>query len=150
MCCRLIITPLDREVAIAVLTVGQFKVPNGHTSTSMYYERKLLHEGTTVTASLNDPTRLELSISPSVSVYAHHEHKRDAAGVYLEIAARYAQKVNGTITQLSNIEGCIDDGIRSKVLAVYPEMPMSFNAICRGFQALFVTEAQPEETIANG
>ena len=141
MCCTIHVEPLDRDTAIATLTIGQFvaQTPN-------VYVRELPTEGTTVRADLSNPAYLSLSIMPAISVFAHHEHKRQAAGVYLEIAAKYGEKVGGMITQLSNVGECAADGQRQKVLASYPGIPMHFDAVCVGFQALFLTE-QPEPVV---
>lgn len=97
------------------------------------FERSIPEEGTMVTATIQADA-LHLQINPSISMMAHHSDKRLAAGVYFEIAARYAEKTDGKITQMSNIGACIEDGISQKVLAVYPDHPLDFNKICVGFQ----------------
>lgn len=127
MCCRLIVKPIDAEIARAVLLVGMFTSTYGDA-----YERRIQEEGTTVTATIQDDA-LHLQISPSISMMSHHSNKRLAASVYFEIAAKYAEKVNGTVTQLSNIGACIEDGVSAKVLAQYPDMPLDWTKICVGF-----------------
>lgn len=97
------------------------------------YARVIPEEGTKVTATIQADA-LHLQITPSISVMSHHSYKRLAASVYLEIATRYAEKVDGVITQMSNIGACVADGVSSKVLARYPHEPMNFEKVCVGFQ----------------
>ena len=97
------------------------------------FGRSIPEEGTRVTATIQSDA-LHLQISPTISMMSDHSHKRIAASVYFEIAAKYAEKVSGTVTQLSNIGACVADGVSSKVLAKYPEMPLSFERACIGFQ----------------
>ena len=82
------------------------------------------------------PDSLELSLNPPISVYAHHAGKRISAGVYFEIAARFAQKVNGTIIQRALVPGCSaigETGSRDLVVANYPNTPLTWDRICPGF-----------------
>lgn len=130
MCCRLTITPLDAEIARTVLLVGMF-VPVYKDGNE--YFRSIPEEGTKVTATIL-PDALHLQIAPPISMMWHHSNKRLAASVYFEIAAKYAEKVNGKVTQMSNIGACIVDGVRAKVLAEYPDFPLSFERACIGFQ----------------
>lgn len=127
MCCRISIRPLDPEIARTVLLVGLFKPLNERT-----FERMIPEEGTSVTATIN-PDYLSLSITPAVTQMSEHSHKRLAASVYFEIAARYAEKVDGKITQHSNIGACIADKVTEKVLATYPNQPLDWERICVGF-----------------
>jgi hypothetical protein len=100
------------------------------------WERYLPEEGTTVNASLADRS-LELNISPAISVFAHHEGKRLAASVYFEIAAKYAEKVGGSVFQQATVLGCkAGDRPQALVLARYPDMPIRHDRICQGFQEL--------------
>ena len=103
------------------------------------WERKLEEEGSAVTATLT-LTTLALSISPSVSAYADHANKRHAAGVYFEMAAKYAERVQGTITQHATVSECKEvSGSVDRILAVYPLKRLDFSQVCRGFQELFVS-----------
>lgn len=134
MCCRLSIRPLDADIARTVLLVGLFKPLNDRT-----FERMIPEEGTSVTANIN-PDHLTLSITPAVTQMHEHSHKRLAASVYLEIAAKYAEKTNGVITQHSNIGACIQDNVTEKVLARYPNQPLAFEKVCPGFQSVLSGE----------
>jgi hypothetical protein len=127
VCCRLSIRPLDPEIARTVLLVGLFTPQNDRT-----FQRMISEEGTSVTATIN-ADHLSLAITPAVTQMAEHSHKRLAASVYFEIAARYSEKVDGKITQHSNIGQCIQDGVTEKVLAEYPEHPLDWQRICIGF-----------------
>lgn len=133
MCCRLTVSPIDPEIARTVLLVGMF-VPV-YQDGGNEFSRSIPEEGTKVTATLL-PDALHLAISPTISVMSHHSHKRLAASVYFEIAARYAEKVDGKITQMSNIGACIEDGVSAKVLAEYPNHPLDIAKICVGFQEI--------------
>ena len=135
MCCRTKIRPLNRDLAIAVLTIGKFK-KSDHGDR---WVRELREEGTQVTATFG-PDALELVIGPAISVPADHAMKRRAAGVYFEIACKYAEKVGGTIVQASNVQGCIENQEHTRILADYPSMPMDFSRVCNGFRAAILGE----------
>lgn len=140
MCCRTVVTPLNEEIARALLTIGQFK-PVGTPEHAMTWQREIPEEGATVWATIKTvDNSLELSIGPAISAYEHHAMKRLAAGVYFEIAAKYAEKVSGIVTQRATVAGCrTDAGYGSDLmLAAYPNMPLSFERVCRGFQELFL------------
>jgi hypothetical protein len=130
VCCRLTVRPCDPEIARTVLLVGMF---TPQVEGSNVLERSIPEEGTRVTATINDDA-LHLQITPTISMMHDHSNKRLAASVYFEIAAKYAEKVDGTVTQLSNIGACVEDGISMKVLAQYPEHPLQHSLICIGFQ----------------
>lgn len=132
MCCRLTIAPLDPEIAVAVLALGLFTPTDGLAGT---WERSIAEEQTIVRAIMgSDFNALRLELSPSVSHYSHHAEKRIASGVYFEIAAKYAEKVNGTIKQLSNVVGCVEGGVAEHILAQYPDIPMLWERVCPGFR----------------
>lgn len=140
MCCRTSIYPLDIETAISVLGVGLFKPVywgQGRPEAAVNWERVIPEEGTTVHASLRDGV-LELNLSPAISVFSQHEGKRITAGVYFEIAAKYAEKVDGTIVQRATVIGCKPSSSSDMdlILAEYPIMPISFDRICPGFRAI--------------
>jgi len=98
------------------------------------WERVIPEEGTIVNASLTDGS-LELNISPAISVFAHHHGKRLAASVYFEIAARYAEKVDGRVVQRATVVGCkAGESPQELIIAQYPELPMNFERICNGFR----------------
>lgn len=148
MCCRLSISPCSPELARTVLLVGLF-TPLSET----VYERSIPEEGTKVTATVGTET-LSLSISPTVTTMAEHSHKRLAASVYFEIAARVAEKTDGKITQHSNIGQCVEDGVTNKVLAEYPRHPLDWQRICPGFAEVLagghIHEDYSDQPIATG
>lgn len=130
------VSPLNRDLAIVVLTIGQFQ----KSATADRWVRELREEGTQVAAVFN-ADGMELSIGPSVSKAADHAMKRRAAGVYFEIATRYAEKVGGRIEQRATVEGCTEGAVsKTLVLAQYPDVPMRFDRVCRGFQAAILGE----------
>lgn len=129
MCCRTIISPLRPEIAVAVLTLGQFVNDSGSR-----WVRDVPEENARVSANFNKDT-LELSISPAISTMIHHLQKRRAAGIYFEIACKYAEKVGGRIEQQANVQECIENQEHTRLLADYPTMPMDFSRVCFGFRA---------------
>lgn len=139
ICCRTSVYPLDIETAVSVLGVGLFKPvywSPGRPEAAVNWERQIDTEGTTVHASLRDGC-LELNLAPAISVFSQHHGKRIAASVYFEIAAKYAEKVGGTIVQRATVVGCKPGNAPQElVLAEYPAMPMSFDRICPGFRAV--------------
>jgi hypothetical protein len=102
------------------------------------YSREILEEKCKVVARIN-PEDLSLSLDPAVSMYDQHHGKRRAASVFLEIAAKYAEKCDGKILQLSNVGLCIVDGIRVRELAQYPNQPLDFSLLCQGWQEVFTS-----------
>ena len=138
ICCRLIISPLDKVIAETVLRVGMFTPEPNYPGS---WIRVIKEEGTSVWASF-DEASLILRLEPTISVYSHHAGKRVAAGVYFEIAAKYAEKVNGTIIQLANVAGCKNEGagVATLLLAQYPSLPLQWESICNGFREVLLGE----------
>ncbi|HEY4685287.1 MAG TPA: hypothetical protein VII57_04490 [Dehalococcoidia bacterium] len=59
--------------------------------------------------------------------------------MYFEIAAKYAEKVDGEVIQRATVAGCkLTDRPHELVLARYPSLPLSFDRICAGFQAVLL------------
>lgn len=149
MCCRTNVYPLDHDIAGLILTTGLFKPiywQPGHSDMPLTWERRFPEEGSLVTASFtsggNNPPHLALYISPPISTYAHHMGKRLAASVLFEIAAKYAEKTGGEIIQRGVVSGCKINGQPGDVkLASYPSMPLMFDHICPGFQAVILGDA---------
>ncbi len=139
MCCKTSVYPLDPSLVAAVMTIGRFHPTRWRDSgLPVAWERVIEEEGTLVVASLQESC-LDLNIRPAVSVFSHHTEKRIAASVYFEIAAKYAEKVNGTVLQRATVMGCRDAEHGAELtLARYPEMPLSFERVCPGFQAVLL------------
>ena len=98
----------------------------------------LLQNWLIVTVSLSDGG-LNISISPSISVYSHHEHKRIAASICFEIAAKYAEKVGGEVIQRGAVAGCRPIGQSGDLLlARYPVEPLDWEHVCGGFRAVLL------------
>ncbi len=88
-----------------------------------------------VTATITTES-FDLNLSPAISTYPQHAGRRRAAGVYFEIATRFAERINGEIRQLSTVVGCkTGDAPLALLVARYPDLPIDFSRICRGFQA---------------
>ena len=136
MCCKTEVEPLDPAIARVILLVGQFK-PQGDPDSAIYWRRDIPEEGCTVSVDIAG-SAFRASISPSISSYYQHEGKRITAGVYFEICAKYAEKVDGTVTQKANVTGCSNGGVSSLVMAVYPHIPLTYERACHGFQELIM------------
>lgn len=141
ICCRTSVYPLDARTAAAILSIGQFRpvyrLPLD-SEIALTWERPVPEEGTTVTVSLAADS-FDLSISPPISAFAHHSGKRITAGIYFEIAAKYAEKVGGEILQRATVVGCkaTDQG-PGLLIARYPNLPMGFERVCAGFQSVLL------------
>ena len=141
ICCRTNVYPLDLHTACAVLEIGQFTptywLPD-EPRMPITWERRIPEEGTAVTVSLSDGG-LNVSISPSISVYSHHQHKRIAASICFEIAAKYAEKVGGEVIQRGAVAGCRPLGQSGDLLlARYPLEPLDWQHVCGGFRAVLL------------
>jgi len=127
------------EVAVAILSVAQLHPELGdlqltqRSIISGLWERAIAEEGSRVKARI-DADALRLWCVPVIHHYAQHAQRRMAASVYFEVAAKYAEKVHGTITQHQNVAGCTADGTRSLVVARYPNLPLRWDRICAGFR----------------
>lgn len=128
MCCKMLVTPVDKELAYALLPTGLF-VPFSVNE----WRRGVPEENAYVRVSIGEDG-VHFSILPTITMYAHHHGKRITAGIYFEMAAKYAEKCDGKIIQQSNIAACISDSTAEKLLAVYPNYPLDWNSVCKGFQ----------------
>ena len=129
------------EIAATILTIGRFRptyfAPN-QPDIAMNWERLIEEEGVVVCAGIAGES-LEVYLQPAVSTYIGHFGKRIAAGVYFEIAAKYAEKVNGEVLQRATVMGCRpDDLTQGLLLARYPSMPLQWDRICPGFRAVIL------------
>lgn len=125
------------ELAETILAIGLFKKLH-----DFEWYRELPEEGTTVNANLITD-HLTLTISPAVSTFMGHLNKRHAAGVVFEIAAKYAERVQGTIIEHANVVGCKPSlEVSERLLAVYPDTHLDFLQLCPGWQATFMGEGE--------
>jgi hypothetical protein len=141
ICCRTSVYPLETSLAASILTIGQFS-PKSSSSEEhgvpLSWQRYIEEEDAIVSVSLAGGV-FDVSISPSISAFEHHLGKRVTAGVYFEIAARYAEKVAGEILQRATVMGCKESASSAGlVIARYPSMPMTFDRICHGFQTVLM------------
>ena len=143
ICCKTSVYPLDLSLAAAVLTVGQFNPTDlrpDNLEAPKVWRREVPEENSYVTVTLVNNS-FEITISPAISHHDHHFGKRITAGVYFEIAAKYAEKVGGEILQRATVEGCRVPGqANGLVIARYPNLPMSFERVCSGFQSAFMND----------
>ncbi|HXH21476.1 MAG TPA: hypothetical protein VNN10_05565 [Dehalococcoidia bacterium] len=143
MCCRTHVYPIHLEVAASILSTGQFRplYYRAGSQIAITWERAVPEEGIVVGAALTEDS-LQLTISPAISTFADHFGKRVGAGIYFEIAARYAEKVAGEVIQRATVAGCRRDGHSQElVIARYPRYPLDFEKICAGFQAAILQDA---------
>lgn len=132
MCCRTRCVPYDPQITEAILRVGQFEGDNR----SGWY-RRVPEEEASVLVHCNEDGVI-FSLAPAVSSMGGHEHKRIAASIMYEMAARYAEKVNGIVTQEGiNVTECRHEGLSVRTLAVYPESRLAFELLCQGFRSVF-------------
>lgn len=137
VCCKTTVMPMVREVAEALLAIGQFE----RTSPSGWV-RSIPEEDTAVSAYLHED-RLTLSLHPAVSSMIGHAHKRVAAGVMYEMACKYAERVGGLIQQEGiNVPACQTEGKATRMLAVYPAQRFDYEQLCPGFRAVFLGELE--------
>jgi hypothetical protein len=94
-------------------------------------------ESASVKVSLRDGF-LNLRISPVIHRYEHHARLRIAGSIYFEIAAKYAEKVGGTIAQHQNVVGCTVGQTQSLLLAEYPHVPLQWDRVCAGFREVLL------------
>ena len=66
----------------------------------------------------------------------HHAGRRIAGAVMFEIAAKYAEKVNGTITHLANVGDCAAEKV-DHTLARYPLEHLDWARVCVGFRSVW-------------
>lgn len=139
MCCRLKVSPLDVQLAEMILLLGKFTpalIPGA-------WIRSISSEDgartISIVATVTDPEMFSISISPSISTYKHHEGNRESGGIMFEIAAKYAEKCDGEISQLANVGDCvIERGGASPVIARYPNEPLMWSKVCVGFRELLL------------
>ena len=144
MCCRVSVSPLVTEIAIPILTLGQFH----ETQSGTRWDRQVPDEGCNVWVQLlTGQGRMEIGLEPSINNWAGHHDKRNAAGIMFEIAARYAEKVGGTVEQTGiNVLECKDSpNISKRFLGKYPEGRMEFSRCCPGFQEVFLGTIEQED-----
>lgn len=137
MCCRTVVAPLDKELAVSQLMVGGWVL---QPSTGVW-TRTFQEEGTSVSVRLTDDT-MELSLTPPVHNLEGHAQKRNAAGAMYSLAAAYAEKSGAAIvTQTGiNVPVCMSEGTNQRVLAVYPGSRLDFERLCHGFRVAFMSE----------
>jgi hypothetical protein len=82
---------------------------------------------------------LHLRLSPVIHHYEQHSRVRVTAGVSFELAAKYAEKVGGVITQHQNVSGCTAYESRRLVLAEYPALPLQWERVCAGFREVLLS-----------
>jgi len=135
MCCRTIVAPLNKELAISQLTVGGWLL-----SPAGVFVRTFPGENTSVSVRLTEDT-MEISLSPPVHNLEGHTQKRNAAGAMYSLAAAYAEKTGATITQTGiNVAVCMSEGKAQRILAVYPGSPLDWEKLCPGFREAFLGE----------
>lgn len=129
MCCTCTVSPIVPETAEAILALGQFtlKAPG-------IWERKVTEDDgdIIIVTAMIAANSLKLSLFPTITTAV--QHRRVSGGVYFEIACKVAEKCGSTIVQSSNVTECVENSERKKLLASYPNEPMSWAAVCVGFQ----------------
>jgi hypothetical protein len=128
-------------MAASILSIGRFVPKHACAEDAgipLTWQRYVEEEDAVVTVSLTGGI-FDISISPSINSFDHHLGKRITAGVYFEISAKYAEKVAGEIVQRATVTGCKESSNGAGLLvARYPSMPMTFDRVCHGFQAVLI------------
>lgn len=133
MCCRTTLSPVQRDIAEALLRIGLWEPLPG----TDRWARQFGDEGSVI-ASFEGAT-VVLSLSVSISNLEHHAMRRNAGAALFEIAARIAERCGSKVTQHSNVGQCVEDGASSRVLAE-PGHRMTFDNLCLGFKKTFMAE----------
>lgn len=142
MCCKTSVQPFDPELAAAILEMGQFRPADYRidgNAPPRVWRREVPEECSAVTVTLANGS-FEITISPAISTHEHHFGRRITAGIYFEIAAKYAEKVGGEIIQRATVEGCRGMHGTGLLIARYPALPMTYDRVCAGFQAAFLDD----------
>ena len=104
----------------------------------MKFQRFFEPEGSWIQVHYEEAT-LALSLQPAISSMEHHAQRRQSGGCMFEMAWRYAEKVNGIVEHMNNIGPCAAArGSSSAIVAIAPDMPLRFDALCVGWQAVFL------------
>ena len=141
MCCSLTITPLDQEIAVQILRTGLFTPDPEEPGV---WRRDILEEGGSVKVSFQSySNRIRISQQPSIGVYSAHS-RRITTGVYFEIAAKYAEQVDGEIVQWQTVEGCNEGQMGPRKIANYPLEPLTYDRVCNGFKELLLGRVSQE------
>ena len=128
MCCRITVTPFDRNIAEAALRIGQFE------QRDHWVWRRMVEGEGYVDVQQGADGELIIMLSPVISAAEHHLNKRVIAGIAFEIASKYAAHVNGEVRQIGRIASC---GGQTELIAVYPDEPLrDWHNICPGFRAI--------------
>ena len=146
MCCRVSTEPQVSgdvfAVADELLRIGLFTPGTGEHNN--YWHRDM-GDGTGVHAQVDHQGRLVVWLSPSITSNSGHAHHRMSGGIMFEIAAKYAEKVNGIISQHGLVVPCQRElqpdhpNYNHQPIAIYPETPLMYPNICPGFRDLFVS-----------
>ena len=137
MCCQVRVRPVNKAIAAEVLEVGQFSPEPKEPEWP--WVRAIPEEGTMVLARV-DSGSLMLTLRPGVHTHADHATRRLAASVMFEIAWRYAEKVNGEVWQVANIQKCREERGETVMIARFPLQPFKWDDVCPGFQAVILGE----------
>ncbi len=135
MCCRVVVVcPFQEDIARAILLIGMFEPRD---KDKFVLVRRIVEEDTVVSATYDDALHgLKLQLSPPIGTQEQHNGKRLAGSVMFEIAAKYAEKVDGVVSQLAT-QGCTK-GESVLVLAKYPDIRLNYERICAGFQRVLL------------
>jgi len=129
LCCLITVKPLDKVIAETILRVGQFTLSK---EGGWLFEREVEEKAWVLAGFEGD--HLKLTLRPGVHTMADHLPRRLMAAVMFEIAARYAEKVGGVISQHSNIGECRTEHGQDAVIAHIPVRPFRLEDVCLGFR----------------
>lgn len=141
MCCRVTIEgrgPNHNEI----LRMAGFSAGSGTGGDTPYEQNtrtRKLEDGTWLTLR-ESYDRSTLNIYPPVSQYEHHAGRREVAALMFKVGAFLAEDAKGKLVQEASVGMCLmERGVSSLTIAMYPQMPLVFDNICRGFREVFTS-----------
>ena len=133
MCCSQTVSRIGPR-AVEILTLAGFIPSQGD---SRLWRREAAPEQL-VQVILNE-ANIQINLLPGVTDRQDHYDRKEAAALAFKLAAFLAEDAGAVVTQHSTVQPCLNQGRPSQiVIANYPERPLRFEAICAGFQEVFL------------
>ena len=139
MCCRVTIEgrgPRHNDIIhLSGFKPGTSGWPGDQSSSTKIRE---LGDGTWLTLR-EDSGKTTINIYPAISEYAHHLPRREAGALMFKVGAFLAEDAQSKLVQEASVGMClIERNVSSLTIAMYPEMPLTFDNLCRGFREVFL------------
>jgi hypothetical protein len=132
MCCRVTVQPFGPR-AIEILALA------GFTGGEREAWTRPIDANRWVTARV-EPSRVVLNVYPPVGSMGDHHVQREPGALMFKVAAFLAEDAGGEVYQEASVGLCLAERGRSSLLiARYPSMPLTFEAVCPGFREVFLS-----------